>query len=236
MVEPLVLLPDMMCDARLFLHQIAAFSHERAVHIAPLTLGESVEEIVDGVLESAPERFALAGLGFGGIVAMEIQRRAPGRVTRLALLDTNAQAEMPGIAAAREERIVKAKAGRLKDVIRDEVMPEHLAPGPQRAEILDLVMEMATELGAETYVRQSRAMQRRPDQQKTLRMLKIPILVLCGAYDELTPVRRHEFMATLIPYAQLEIIQDAGHFPTLEQPTETNRIIAEWLTQPLVLR
>lgn len=236
MAEPLVLLPDMMCDARLFLHQIAAFSHERAVQISPITVGETIEEIAISVLKAAPDRFALVGLAMGGVVAMEIQRRAPGRVTRLALLDTNAQAETPGVAAAREALIVKAKAGRLEDVMRDELLPEYLAPGPQRSEILDLVMEMALDFGPDVYVRQSRALQRRPDQQKTLRMLKVPALVMCGVYDELTPVRRHEFMAALIPYARLEIIPDAGHLPTLEQPAETNRILREWLAQPLVLR
>lgn len=236
MAEPLVLLPGMMCDARLFMHQIATFSVERAVHVAPVTLGDTIEEIAETVLASAPEKFALAGLSMGGIVAMEVQRRAPGRVTRLALLDTNAQSEMPAVAAAREPQIVKVKAGRLEDVMRDEMKPNYLAPSAQRGDVLDLVMEMALDLGPEVFVRQSRALQRRPDQQKTLRMLRVPTLVMCGVFDELTPIRRHEFMATLIPYAQLEIIPDAGHLPTLEQPGETNRHLRDWLTQPYVLR
>lgn len=236
MAEPLVLLPEGMCDARLFLHQIAAFSHERVVHIAPLATGETIEEIAESVLATAPDKFALAGLGMGGVVALEIQRRASGRVTRLALLDTNSQSETPVIAAAREAQIVKAKAGRLQDVMREDLLPDYLAPGSQRSEILALVMEMALDIGADVYLRQSRALQRRPDQQKTLRLLKVPTLVLCGVHDALTPIRHHEFMAALIPYAQLEIIPDAGHLPTLEQPDETNRHLRNWLAQPLVLR
>lgn len=234
MVEPLVLLPPMMSDARVFLHQIAEFSRERAVQVAPITLGETVEDMANAVLDAAPANFALVGLAMGGIVAMEVQRRAPERVTRLALMDTNAQSETPTVAAAREAQIVKAKAGRLEEVMRDEMQPHYLAPGPHRAEILNLVMDMALDFGPEVFTRQSRALQRRPDQQKTLRMLRIPTLVMCGVHDELTPIRRHEFMATLIPNAKLEVISEAGHLPTLEQPGEVIRHLHDWLAQPAV--
>ena len=236
MAEPLVLVPGMMCDARMFIHQIAAFSRQRAIHLAPTATGATIEDIAVSILATAPASFALAGAGMGGIVAMEMQRRAPDRVTRLALISTNAQSETPGIAAAREEKIVKARAGRLRDVIADDMAAGFLSPyGPQDG-IDHLVMEMALDMGPDVFVNQSRAMQRRPDQQKTLRMLRIPALVLCGVHDEKTPVRRHEFMATLIPYATLEIVPDAGHIPALEQPGEINRHLGNWLNQPLMLR
>ena len=74
MLEPLVLLPGMMCDGRLFDAQIAAFSHERAVMVAPLTGADTMSALASAVLANAPSRFALAGLSMGGIVAMEIPR------------------------------------------------------------------------------------------------------------------------------------------------------------------
>src|SRR5210317_2061157 len=132
MPEPLVLLPGMMCDARLFGPQIADMSGDTAVMVAPVTQGERVEEIASSLLDQLPHRFALAGLSMGGIVAMEILRRAPDRVSRLALLDTNPLAETPQVAAAREPQIVAAKAGRMLDVIRDEMKPNYLAPGSAR--------------------------------------------------------------------------------------------------------
>ncbi|MGB5559309.1 MAG: alpha/beta hydrolase, partial [Paracoccaceae bacterium] len=61
-------------------------------------------------------------------------------------------------------------------------------------------------------------------------------LVMCGVHDQLTPLRRHEFVATLIPYARLEVVADAGHFPMLEQPEETTRLMRAWLAKPLVPR
>ena len=236
MVEPLVFLPGMMCDARLFGPQIAALSPEFSVMVCPVTRGERIEEIASALLDDLPSRFALAGLSMGGIVAMEILRRAPGRVTRLALMDTNPLAETPQIAAAREPQIVKARAGRLLDVMRDEMKPHYLASGKYRGEILKLVMDMADSLGPETFVRQSRALQRRRDQQATLRKCKVPTLILCGAHDTLCPIKRHTFMAELIQGAELLVLDDAGHLPTLEMPDDTTAALRRWMQQPSQLR
>lgn len=236
MSEPLVLLPGMMCDARLFGPQIAELSADTAVMVAPITQGERIEEIASSLLDLLPKRFALAGLSMGGIVAMELLRRAPDRITRIALMDTNPLAETPVIAANREPQIVKVRSGRMLEVMRDEMKPNYLAPGPYRGEVLDLVMDMAETLGPDVFIRQSRALQRRKDQQATLRKCKVPTLVLCGAHDALCPVKRHTFMAELIPFAELVVLDDAGHLPTLEQPAETTAALRNWMQQPLVLR
>ncbi|MDF3470150.1 alpha/beta hydrolase [Sulfitobacter sp. M28] len=234
--EPLVLLPGMMCDARLFGPQIAELSADMAVMVAPVTQGERIEEIASGLLDLLPKRFALAGLSMGGIVAMELLRRAPDRVSRIALLDTNPLAETPVVAANREPQIVKVRSGRMLEVIRDEMAPKYLAPGPYRAEVMDLVMDMAETLGPEVFIRQSRALQRRRDQQAVLRKCRTPALVLCGEHDQLCPVKRHSFMAELIPYAELVVIPDAGHLPTLKKPDETTAALRNWMRQPLVLQ
>ena len=235
MAEPLVLLPGMMCDARLFAAQTAAFSATRAVHIGPITEGETVAEMAEAVLAGAPERFALAGLSMGGIVAMEMVRQAPERISRLALLDTSPLPETPEAAALRGPQIAGARAGRLEDVMRDEMKPRYLAPGHGRIEVMRVVMEMARALGPDVFVRQSRALQRRPDAQPVLRGVTVPTLILCGRHDALCPVRRHEFMQSLVTGSTLEIIEDAGHLPTLEKPEETTAALGRWLSDTLLL-
>ena len=236
MTEPLVFLPGMMCDSRLFEIQTRFLSLDRAVTVAPITLGERIEEIASNLLQQLPHRFALLGLSMGGIVAMEILRRAPDRVTRLALMDTDPLADTPQIAAARESLIVSARAGRLEDAVNGVIRSDILAPGPGRPAVLALVRQMSHELGPDVFVKQMRALQRRRDQQATLRRIKVPTMVMCGVHDTLTPVKRHSFMAELIPNAQLRMIEEAGHLPPLEQPMMTLDAIRDWLRQPLVLR
>mgnify|MGYP001567690456 FL=1 len=228
-MTPLVLIPGMMCDARLFGPQIAVFSGRRTLVCAPLTGRASVERFAADVLTNAPNRFALAGLSMGGIVAMEILRQAPERVERIALIDTNPLAEIDEIKARRLPQMVKVRDGVLDSVMRDEMKPQYLSDTPQRDSILDLCMEMALGLGPHVFMEQSRALMDRPDQSDTLRSIDVPALVMCGRDDALCPVSRHELMAELIPNAQLEIIEGAGHLPTLEQPELTNAAIARWL-------
>ncbi|SMX39533.1 alpha/beta fold hydrolase [Octadecabacter ascidiaceicola] len=220
----LVLLPGMMCDGRLFQHmpphQCTAISQH-----------ETVQALAADVLQNTPEFFALGGLSMGGIVAMEVIRQAPDRVTRLCLMDTNCEAETDAVKAMRQPQIDKALAGQLDSVMRDEMKPNYLADGLRHADVLDLCMEMALDLGPEVFARQSAALRDRPDQKKTLENWDKPTLILTGAQDRLCPLHRHELMAELMPQATLTIIQDAGHLPTLERPNETRAALERWLEE-----
>lgn len=230
-MTPLVLLPGMMCDARLFLPQISALSADRAVMVAPIGRADTMAELARAVLVTAPPRFALAGLSMGGIVAMEVVRQAPERVTRLALLDTNPLAEAEAVKQRRTPQMEAAKAGRLRDVMRDEMKPNYLVDSPRKPAILDLCMDMAEALGPRVFVNQSIALRDRPDQQDTLRAFLGPALVLCGRHDALCPVARHDLMHALLPGSRLEIVEDAGHLTTLEQPEITTAALSRWLEE-----
>lgn len=234
--EPIVLIPPMMTDARVYGPQIGALSPDYAVMYAPTTQGERMEEIASQILSWAPSKFALVGMSMGGAIALEIMRRAGNRVTRLALISTSPLADSPQKASEREPLIVAARSGRFADVIGKEMNTEWLANGPDRVEIGNLIADMAFFQGPDAYVRQARAMQRRKDQQTTLRKISQPTLVMCGDEDRLLPIQRHEFLAGMIPDAKLSVIVGAGHLPTLEQPDAVTQGIREWMSQPMVLR
>ena len=228
-MTPLVLLPGMMCDERLFAPQINELSKRREVHFAKITDHETISELASDVLNNAPPVFALAGLSMGGIVAMEIVSQAPERVERLALLDTNPLAELPDVLKRRGPQIDAIKNGQLKEIIRDEMKPNYLFDGVRKTEILKLCMDMALDIGPAAFIRQSIALRDRVDQKNTLGSYKRPALVLCGRHDVLCPLERHELMHTLLENSKLEIIEDAGHLPTLEQPKITTMALASWL-------
>lgn len=228
---PLLLLPGMMCDARLFLPQIVHFSASHTVQIGRLTQCNNVNALAEAVLANAPPHFALAGLSMGGIVAMEIMRMSPERVSHLALLDTNHKAEQPDVTERRWPQIERVRAGQLRTVMRDEMKPNYLSDGPCQGAILDTCMAMAETLGAEVFERQSLAIMSRPDQHDTLPQITVPTLIVCGEEDTLCPIERHELMHELIPDSCLEVIKQAGHLPTLEQADKTNEVLQRWLMQ-----
>jgi len=236
MREPIVFLPGLLCDARLYGPLIADLSRDHAVMTAPLTQGERIEEMASMLLDLLPKRFALVGWELGGMVALELIRRAPDRVARLALVSTTPLADTPQQAAERDPLIIRARAGKFGEVVSEERKVSALAAGPYRSEIVALMQDMAQGLGEDCYVRQARAMQRRRDQQTTLRKIAVPCLVLCGEEDPVTPVKRHSFMAEMIPGADLQVVEQAGQIPMLEQPETVAELLRGWLAQPLMLR
>lgn len=225
-----------MCDARVWATQLTVLSYQRPVTIAPVCLGERIEEIASGLLSSLPNKFALCGHGMGGAIALELIRRAPERIIRLALIGTNPLSDTPQEAADREPRMIGAKSGRFERMLEDDILPRYVGGGPLRSHAIAEMQEMAVSLGADTYVHQERAMQRRRDQQSTLRRITQPTLILAGEEDQIVPLKRQEFLAELIPYAKLGVLRGVGHTVMLEDPEGTTEALYAWMRQPLVLR
>lgn len=229
-MTPLVLIPGMMCDARMWGGLPAALHPRPFAHMIP-TGADSMADLARILLRDAPPRFALAGLSMGGILAMEVLAQAPTRIERLALLDTNPLAELPAVQARRAPQIAKALSGGLRSVIRDEMKPNYLATGPGKQAILDLCLDMALSLGPQVFAHQSRALRDRPDQREALAAFKGPALVLMGAEDRLCPRDRHDLMHDLMPQSRLVIVDGAGHLPPLERPVETIVALRRWLEE-----
>lgn len=234
--ETLVMIPPILSDARVFEAQIRALSRHHAVLFAPTCRGERMEEIASQILGWAPSKFAVAGMGMGGMVAMEIIRRAPERVTRIAFIGTSPQADTPEAAAAREPHIIAARAGRWADVLQHEINSTWMAPSADKVALVRQLTEMGDAMGPDAYVKQARALQRRKDQQATMRKITQQTVVICGRHDGQFQLKRHEFLAELIPYAQLQVIDEAGYLPTLEAPDAVTALLQDWMTAPLMLR
>jgi len=227
--HPLVLIPGLLCDAQLWRPQREGLP-DIDPWIADVTRDDSLAAMAKRVLAEAPwPAFALAGLSMGGYIAMEIMRQAPQRVTRLALLDTQAQADTPEATRLRQVRIELARSGRFGEVI-DLQLPLLLHPSQLAdAALVAIVKSMARNVGPEAFARQQQAIMGRADSRASLRSIRCPALVLCGEADALTPLERHRELASLVPGATLEVIADCGHLSTLEKPAEVNQALARWL-------
>ncbi len=229
--ETLLLLPGMMCDRRLFAPQIKALEDDFDIFVPDLT-ATSIEQMARDALNStgAPQ-FNLAGLSMGGIVAMKICDLAPQRVQRLALLDTNHHADLPERFDIRNRQIADVRQGKLRDVIIEEMKLAYLARANQGNQaLLDLLVDMAMDVGADAFVAQSIALRDRPDQTGTLKNRIGATLILCGEEDRLCPPARHQEMASLIGGAVLKILPGAGHISTLEKPQQVTDALRAWLS------
>lgn len=230
MKEPLVLVPGLSCNAALYAPQWPALADGRPILVADHARDDTLSAIVKRLLAAAPPRFALCGLSMGGYVAFEVLRQAPERVTRLALLDTSAKPATPETNIPREQMIALAEKGAFDNVTtllwQKLVAPARLADEPLRL----LVRGMADEVGAEGFVRQQKAIMQRPDSRPVLAGLSIPVLVLVGQEDEITPVAEAQEMAGLVGNAaRLAIVRECGHLSTLEAPEAVTGELLRWL-------
>lgn len=232
--QRILFIPGMMCDERVWQPQLEYFSsraHPYEAACADITRHRTMAAIGEALLrEISWTSFAVAGLSMGGIVAMELLRQAPHRITRCALLDTNHRAELSDRQARRQQEIKRVQAGQLRELIVEDMKPAYLSPNRDyERDFLHLILDMAMALGAEAFINQALALRDRPDYSDTLQQTTCPLLLLCGEDDSLCPPSRHREMKELNNQADLCIIKSAGHITSLEQPAAVNRALSDWL-------
>ena len=227
--QPILLVPGLLCSARLYAPQVPALWPFGPVTVAEHRRDEEIGAIAAGILSNAPPRFALVGLSMGGYIAFAMLRQAPERIVKLALLDTQARADTPEQTAGRETQIVMAQSGRFGE-IPDLTIPRFLhRDRPNYAHLTALVRQMAEDTGPEAFVRQQRAIISRPDSRPLLGSIRCPTTVLVGADDVATPPALNKEIADGIPGAKLVVVPDCGHLSTLEQPEAVNAALVKWL-------
>ncbi|MEP3891907.1 MAG: alpha/beta fold hydrolase [Hellea sp.] len=225
-LEHVVFLPGFMCDARLFAPQTDALSSiDLPYSIDLMTQSATIRDIALDVLRASPKRFALAGLSMGGIVAMEVMRLAPQRVSHLALLNTTPYEDRSS--AQRRDHMQRVRNGEMTDILRDELKPKYLSPSAAFENLLPLITKMGEGLGADVFVQQSLALMTRKSAMSSLASIACPAAIITGADDLICPPSIHADMQKLIDGSDLHIIENCGHLSTLEAPDKINHILLE---------
>lgn len=215
---PLLWLPGLLNDARVFGPQIAALSDIADATVADLTGESSIAALAQSALAMMPSGpFAMAGFSMGGYVALETLRLAPERVTAVALLNTNARSD--SIEAAANRRRLMALAPRDFTTVVEALIPKQLHPAHLGdTKLTGLLLQMAQAVGVEGFLRQQEANIGRRDSRAQLATIRCPAVVIAGAEDAIMPSEFLDELAHGIPGARLEVIADCGHISPLEQP------------------
>ncbi|OYY90331.1 MAG: alpha/beta hydrolase [Sphingomonas sp. 28-66-16] len=230
MAAQLMLLPGLLCDARIFSAQRRWFRDSVAVDGFG-TIG-TIVAMARYALESAPERISLLGHSMGARVALEIYRIAPSRVERLALISTGVHRVRPGEAEKRQALVDLGRAEGAEALV-DRWLPPMVAPA--RAGDADLVAplhRMCVDSGVEAFAAQVGALLGRPEVETLLPEIDCPTLVATGSLDSWSPPDQLAAIAGAIRGARLNIIDGAGHMLPVEAPDSLNAAITQWLAQP----
>jgi pimeloyl-ACP methyl ester carboxylesterase len=229
MPRSVLILPGLLEDADAFEHQLAALRERATCKVADLTRGETIAALAEQALEQAPAGpLAIAGHSMGGYVALEIARRWPERLERLALLNTHARPDSPE--STENRRRLMALAEKDFPAVIDALIPKLLAPAHQQEQgMTGTIAEMALATGKEAFARQERAIIGRIDSRPRLGEIRVPALVVAGREDQIMPLEWLEELARGIPGARLEVLEGSGHMSSIEKPEEVARLLGRWL-------
>lgn len=222
--EPLVLLPGLNCSAALWA-ELDLGPVETPVLTEPTLDGQ-----VDRLLAELPDRFALAGLSLGGIVAMALVRRAPQRVSRLCLLSTTARPPTARqYAMWTRQRQALATGSSARDLQR-ELKGALLSPRARatRPDLIETTLAMADEVGTARLDAHLALQATRIDERPGLAAVRCPTLIVAGDADALCSPERHAEIHRHIPGSELVLLADCGHLSPLEQPAAVESALRRW--------
>jgi pimeloyl-ACP methyl ester carboxylesterase len=228
-MQNLVLFPGLLCDEEVWRDQIAALSDLAACTCLDWGSLDSIVAMADLVLQTAPDRFALAGHSMGGRVAFQVYRMAPHRVTRIALLNT---AVGPAVEEEEPKRRALVNLAKTKGMraMAMQWLPPMMHPNRMAdTALVEKIVGMIERKTPDIFEAQIRALLGRPDATPVLRQIQCPALFLSGREDGWSPPARHAEMAAAIPGSKLAIIPDSGHMSTMEQPAAVARAMQAWL-------
>ena len=230
----LLLLPGMLCDGAFWRSQMDDLADVCSSSVVSFGTADSIGAMAQIVLADAPETFALAGHSMGGRVALEVYRRAPRRVARLALFCTDYRGHVSDEArkqeiATGEGLLALARSEGMKGVAT-RLTGRALPPDRHGDKHLVLaVEEMIARHSPVVLAAQINAGVTRPDFTDLLPTITCPTLVCAGEKDVMRPVEVHREMAAKIPSSRLAIIARGGHMVAMEYPREVTAAMRDWL-------
>ncbi|MFW2851951.1 alpha/beta fold hydrolase [Sphingomonas sp. TX0543] len=231
---PILVLPGLMCDFSMF----ADLADRVPALVAVPDYGacDAIGAMADHVLADAPATFGLFGHSMGARVALEVYRRVPDRVTRLALVSTGVHPVQPGEAY---KRYALGDLGHTSGMaaLVDSWLPPMVAAGARNdTDLMGRLRAMCVGAGLDRYRGQVRALLARPEVKTLLPGITCPVLVACGDADLWSPPDQHRAIAAAIPGARLAIVPGAGHMLPAEAPEALSAILRDWITATTPIR
>jgi len=228
----------LICDQTVWQRQIDGLSDVAVCTCAGYGSLDSLPAMAEAVLRTAPERFSIAGHSMGGRVALQVYRRAPQRVARIALLNSGYLPLAAGEGGQEETRkrgelVALAQSQGMHAMLRQWLPPMIDSRRSNDTTLVNSIIEMMSRKTPEIFAAQVRALLARPDATPVLEQIHCPALLLTGREDGWSGPAQHAAMSAKIAGSQLAIIPDCGHMSTLERPAEVTAALRAWLAQPV---
>ena len=237
-MKPLLLLiPGMLNTPAVWAKVVPILNDVADVRILNVQTQTSIGEMADDALAlvadvPAEQPLLVCGFSMGGFVTIEIIAASAHKIRAACLLGTSGRPEFAENAAQRE----KTMAALARDFDKTTLGIARFCTGPiaqQDPLLMDDILAVMREVGQDTAIAQNRAIMARADHRAALSKLAMPVLVLCGKDDMVTPPQWSEELAALIPGAHLEWIANSGHMVPMEQPAALAEHLKKFIAEVL---
>ena len=227
----LILVPGLLCTAHLFENQIHALKNFCEIKVAS-TLGfNSILKMAQNIVKNENSEFIICGLSMGGYVAQMVAYLAPEKVIGMGLFSTSGRADSNEKIKQRRALIELSKLGKFRGVT-PRLLPKLLSAKSLKNETLvQKVVEMAINVGQTNFMLQQEAIIGRPDFRPFAQHAKMPVRILVGAEDQLTPPYLAEELDSLFADSHLTILPNIGHLSSIEAPDEVTKVISTLLSK-----
>ena len=219
---------DLSAAATMLTPDLRGFGSGPPLGDATPDLALLADDVVDAMDAAGMDRAVLGGVSMGGYVALALLRRHPERVKGLVLVDTRSG---PDDAAAVERRQGVAARADGGDVASG---PDAIAPlvaAGSSDDIRATLAAIADSVPAATIAWAQRAMAGRPDSTAVLAAASVPVLIVVGEQDAVTPLAAAHEMAAAARDAELVELPEAGHLTPAEDPEGFAVVVLDWLSR-----
>ena len=191
----------------------------------------SILAMAEAVLAWAPPTFALAGHSMGGRVAFQVYRLAPERVTKIAVMNTGAEARSETEESGRRRLLEIARSQGMRAMAVEWLKGMIPAYRQTDTPLVEEIVAMFERKSPDLFEIQMLALLGRPNATPLLSHILCPALVLTGFDDAWSPPGRHLEMAQSIRLSELVVIPKCGHMSTMERPEEVTAAMRAWLAR-----
>lgn len=176
------------------------------------------------------EKSILCGLSLGGYIALNAVLKYPERFDGLILNDTQCMADTPEIKENRCLAIIRIMKNGVEQYA-DEIIKNLFAQESftKKKNVIAAVKEMITSTSKQSLCNTLHALAERKETCSRLREINIPVLIMVGKEDKITPIAAAQQMHKIIKDSNLQIIPHAGHVTNLENPTAFNFQLVNFL-------
>ncbi len=177
------------------------------------------------------QKTVLCGLSMGGYIALKAFENYPHRFDALILSDTNCTADLPETVANRMRSIQHIETGTVGRYA-DESLRKFFTSDSfiDNKAIVESVRDIIIETSKLSLCKTLHALAERKETCSKLKEIKVPVLILVGSEDQITPPEAAQLMHEKIKGSTLHIIENASHLSNLEKPDEFNIQLKKFLS------